>query len=345
KHVTALRQVITQSGGSNPLAGETKVADESANTVTAVIRIITNNVNLNDKAGEKIDYYPRNNVLIIKASQEKMLRVKDVLALLDRERPQVIIKVQIAEVAETNDFQYGMEFAARRRSDSSAMTFNTFQATLWPQNYVDFLISPTTAGFQGSSVSFSTRTGATQEPYVYTLRALEELGFADIVGEPEIVVAQGEVATIRSGEDTPVQVVVVTGTRTDISTEFRNTGVKLYVTPITINRDGVHLNVLAEYSVVTGYTAASVSNAIANPIIAIRKAETTLFLTYDQTLRIGGLKLTEKRKDDSGIPGINKIPILRDILGSKRREGRDTELYFYVTPALYQGTQVLLPVE
>jgi len=338
KHVWGFRQILKGSGGTAPLSTESANTDQRALTVNAVISILKSNINL-AAAGEKLEYVPYSNVLVVKASKGKIDRVKDMLALLDRPRPQVAVKVKIAEIVESSDFQFGMEFAVNRQSpNSDDMTFDSFKTTLWPSSYVDFLVSSSPAGFQGSTISFTTLTGASPEPWIYTLRALEELGLADIVSEPEMVVAQGEIARIKSGEDVPFQVVTTSGNTTNVSVSFKQVGVKLYITPITVNPDGVLLHIYAEFSFVSGFITSELQKGVTNPIIAVRNAETTVFLNFDQTLRVGGLKLVEQRDDDSRIPYIGKIPILGDLLSSKRRDLRTTELYFFVTPGLYHGT-------
>ena len=338
KHVWGFRQVLTKSGGSAPISTESANQDQRALTVSAITSILTNNINLT-ATGEKLEYYPHTNVLVVKAAKGKIDRVKDMLALLDRPRPQVAVKVKIAEIVESSDFQFGMEFAVNRVDPYSGdVTFDSFKTTLWPNNYVDFLVNPSAAGFQGSSITFTTLTGASPEPWSYTLRALEELGFADIVSEPEMVVAQGEVARIKSGEDVPFQVVTTSGTTTNVSVSFKEVGVKLFIAPITVNPEGVLLSVYAEFSFVTGFTTSELQQGVTNPTIAVRNAETTVFFNFDQTLRVGGLKLQEQRDDEGRLPGIGKIPIIGDLLSSQKHELRTTELYFYVTPSLYQGT-------
>ena len=95
------------------------------------------------------------------------------------------------------------------------------------------------------------------------------------------------------------------------------------------------------FGIVTGFTPATVGGAIVNPIISIRKTETTVFLTYDQMIRIGGLKVDEKRSNEGSIPLWNKIPLLGKLLSSQRDEAQSRELYFYIKPSLYEGTEVI----
>jgi len=210
---------------------------------------------------------------------------------------------------------------------------------MFPQNYVDFLISPNAAGWQGTTLQFSSDTGAAIEPFQYVIRALEEMGNANLLSSPELLVAQGEPATIRSGDDTPVVKVTTVGNRTDTSVSYRETGVKLYVTPIVVNPKGCVLNMVAEFSLVTGFTPATVAGSVANPIISIRKAETTVYLTYDQMIRIGGLIVEEKRTEERSIPWINKIPVLGKLLGTTRDQTVKRDLYFYIKPTLYLGPE------
>ena len=337
KNLSGMRMRIREVGGSKPLFAESTPQDTTG-IVNGLIAILTAMVNLNSQVGESITFYEHLSVLVVRASQEKIDRVRKYLAILDRERPQVRVLVQIAEVTEDDEFQFGVDVRIDKRSESRPIAYDSFQARMFPQNYVDFLISPNAAGWQGTTLQFSSDTGALVEPFQYVIRALEEMGNANLLSSPELLVAQGELATIRSGDDTPIVMVTTVGTQVNTAVQYRETGVKLYVTPIAVNPKGCVLNFVAEFSLVTGFTPAAVG-AVVNPIISIRKAETTVFLTYDQMIRIGGLVVEEKRTAERSIPWINKIPILGKLLGTTRDQTARRDLYFYIKPNLYLGPE------
>ena len=338
KNLAGERIRIREVGGSKPLFAESAPQNTKV-FVDGLIAVLTAMVNLNSQVGESVTFYQHLNVLVIRASQEKIDRVRKYLAILDRERPQLRVLVQIAEVAEDDDFQFGIDVRVDKRSESRPIAYDSFQARMFPQNYVDFLVTPNAAGWQGTTIQFSSDTGGAIEPFQYVIRALQDTGNANLLSSPELLVAQGELATIRSGDDTPVIKVTTVGNRTDTSVSYRQTGVKLYVTPIAVNLKGCVLNFVAEFSLVTGFTPAVVGGAVAIPIISIRKAETTVYLSYDQMIRIGGLVVEEKRTDERSIPWINKIPILGKLLGSKRDETVKRDLYFYIKPTRYLGPE------
>ena len=53
-----------------------------------------------------------------------------------------------------------------------------------------------------------------------------------------------------------------------------------------------------------------------------------------QTLVLGGFISRERSRDQEGLPGVSKIPILGGLFGVKREQERHTELAIFVTPVI-----------
>ena len=163
------------------------------------------------------------------------------------------------------------------------------------------------------------------------LTALEQTELADIQAEPTINTLDNRKATILVGEETPVRVIDYgSGTAAAQATvEFKQTGIKLEVTPhVTDDR---HITLVL-------HTERSAVRALADQELGfkvdIQQADNQLLVADGQTAVIGGLTVTQVDKTRSGIPMLSRLPLLGPLFSfsSNREERKD--LIFLVTPRI-----------
>jgi pilus assembly protein CpaC len=171
------------------------------------------------------------------------------------------------------------------------------------------------------------------------IKALTTTNKARVLAEPNLLVAEGETASILVGGEIPIPVVqtatgAATGAAGAITVEWKEFGVRLQIKG-TVGRDGksINLDVTPEVSSLDYANAVVVSNIVL-PALRTRRAHSVLHMNDGQTLVIGGLYQTEWAKNERKIPLLGDLPILGSLFKRTDKQRRDTELVILVTPEI-----------
>jgi pilus assembly protein CpaC len=168
-----------------------------------------------------------------------------------------------------------------------------------------------------------------------TVRALEETQMLRTLAEPTLTAVSGETANFLAGGEFPVPV----GSDDDgITIEFKQFGVNLAFTPVVLSAGRISLKVRTEVSDIsaTGAVSLPIGNdlAVSIPAVSVRRAETTVELPSGGAFVIAGLVQEDTRRAASGLPWLQKLPILGILFSSKDFLENQTELVMIVTPYL-----------
>ncbi len=151
------------------------------------------------------------------------------------------------------------------------------------------------------------------------------------ISSPSILTSENKEAEINVVTDVPIPR-TTTDPNTDTTTtdfEFKEVGVKLKITP-NINENGyVTLDIEQELSEVGAIFETAEGDQTS---FITRDAKTSVVVKDNQTLIIGGLISETGRETLTGIPILNRIPILKRIFGSTVISKEKTELIAMVTP-------------
>ncbi|MDA2917282.1 hypothetical protein MYX64_10675, partial [Nitrospinae bacterium AH_259_B05_G02_I21] len=159
----------------------------------------------------------------------------------------------------------------------------------------------------------------------------------NILSSPSILTSENKPAEIRAITEVPISRTTTdpntNQTRTDF--EFRDVGVTLKITPKITDDRYVTLEIEEELSEVTseaGRGSRTVGTVEVPPDIITREAKTTISVKDNQTIIIGGLISERTSEVVTGIPFLNRIPILKHIFGSTDISKKKTELLVMLTP-------------
>jgi len=169
------------------------------------------------------------------------------------------------------------------------------------------------------------------------VRAMETSGNTKTLSAPSMVVMNNQNAHIQVGDRIPVnQTSVNTGignTTSFSQVEYLDTGVILNVQP-RINPGGlVYMNISQQVSQPNN----SVPLVNGNRTISKRELATQVAVQSGQTVLLGGLIQQDEGNTDTGIPGLNRIPVLGRLFGSTNRSRNRTELIVLITPRVIRG--------
>jgi len=185
----------------------------------------------------------------------------------------------------------------------------------------------------GSALDVLWRTTIGGFSFTAFLHALQTVELADVQAEPLVTTLDNRQAYVDVGEDVPLRVVdagSLSGTAGAKSTvSFKETGIKLLVTPHVTNNRHVLMTVHAERSDIKLSPDPTI-------VFTVRKqvADNQLLVADGETAVIGGLTVTQVDKTKSGIPFLVDLPIVGALFGYTTTSEHRQDLIILITPRI-----------
>jgi type IV pilus assembly protein PilQ len=169
------------------------------------------------------------------------------------------------------------------------------------------------------------------------LAALESTTSGKIISAPKVVTMDNVKATIKQGDEVPY-VTPASGTSPATIT-FKEAVLKLEVKPKITEEGKISMEIKA-----TNDTAdyARGLQLQGNPPIRKNEVESTVVIPNGSTVVIGGIIKTQEDKSVSGLPWLQKIPVLGWLFKTENFERQKTQLFIFVTPKIITGD---IPIE
>jgi type IV pilus assembly protein PilQ len=161
------------------------------------------------------------------------------------------------------------------------------------------------------------------------LSALETTSEGRIISSPRVVIMEGEEAVIKQGEEIPV---ITPATATQPATvTYKPAELELKVIP-KITEDGrisMSINALNNRA-----NKAEKEPTTGNMPIWTNNLKSKVVIRDGDTIVIGGVMKTEEQKGVSGVPWIQKVPILGWLFKTEDIDRTKRELLIFVTPRI-----------
>jgi general secretion pathway protein D len=258
--------------------------------------------------------------------------VSNVVANLNRPKPQVLIKVVFLEVTYNKGVDIGVEGGVTKRINASTT------------NSASSLFGLAQQGITPNSAGVNTLPGAglytvVGNDFSATLRAISEVGKVEVLSRPTVLARNNQQATIVVGQEVPL----ITGVTYDTfgnehnAISYQNVGIILQVTPFITSDNMVEMILAPQISEVDPSHSQAIAyttngQAITAPYIDIRSANTVVVTPDGQTVVIGGLMQNSRSSTDSKIPILGDIPLLGALFHHKLQSDTKTELIILLTP-------------
>ncbi|WEN15296.1 type II secretion system secretin GspD [Rhodanobacter sp. AS-Z3] len=280
----------------------------------------------------RISSVDSNNQLLVRARPAQWEEIKSAISQLDNVPMQVQIETRILEVNLTGEFQFGVQWYLEGLTGSTTDSSGNLVPGQ-PNNPRQIGLGKGGNAFGGEPFFYSFLNSNLQ----VAVRAMETSGNTKTLSAPSMVVMNNQTASIEVGNKIPInQTSVNTGIGTASTysqVSYLNTGVILNVQP-RINPGGlVYMNISQEVS----QADRTVQLVNGNPAISQRKLATQVAVQSGQTVLLGGLIEQAEGNTDTGIPGLNRIPVLGRLFGSTNRSRNRTELIVLITPRVIRG--------
>ena len=266
-----------------------------------------------------------NNSLLIYANQENYRIIERALQQIDRPQMQVAIDATIAEITLNDSLSYGVQFFLTSQSlglkPDQGSVMNTLNAV--GKAAIDRVIP-----------GFNFLVGTETSPKVI-LDALRTITDVKVLSTPSVVVIDNQFASLLVGDQIPIT--TRTAQSVDVPTapvvnniDYRNTGVILRVAP-RINANG---NVLLDVEQEISNVAKTPTALTLTPTVSQRKVRSSIGVASGQTVLLAGLISEREDRSRQGIPGLEQIPFLGEVLSHSDGTRQRTELIIFIRPQI-----------
>jgi len=261
------------------------------------------------------------NSLIVTDSVANLVLVEKLVQFIDKRRGEVEIEVEIVEVdrkklkeygSELSSYQVGAEVdgfsSGKRINDLFYLSSNDVKLTM-PKMLWKFYSSLTNS---------------------------------KVLARPKVRGLDREKIDINLGEKRPIPTttyVPLAGGAADqqpvTAFEMKDVGIALAISPIIHHNREITLDLDFELTYVTDFGSAFVPPTLGN-----RKVTTKLRLHDGETGIIAGLTRGSSTGSSDGIPGLNRVPILKEIFSSRSKMNERTDILLSITARILRMPEI-----
>ena len=274
-----------------------------------------------------------NNTITVRATANIVAIIERIVEQNDNPKAEVVIDVQILEVNRTRAKLFGIDL-------SSFSIGGAFSPEVDPRGAEAdadvFNLNTVTRGISTADFYLSVPSAV--------VRFLETDSETRLIAKPQLRGAEGQEINLNLGDQIPVPATVFTpvaqgGANFNPLTSFnyKDVGVNVQVTPhVTFDGD-IILDLLVENST----RGQDVNIAGQNlPSFGSRRVQTRLRLRDGESNLLAGLLREEERRSLRGIPGLLRLPFLRNLLAANDNEIRQTDIVMLLTPRIVRTQQL-----
>ena len=279
--------------------------------------------------GARVSADVATNSIIVYAPSSVQPMYKNLISALDQRRPQVLIEAKIVSIDTTNNFELGVEVSTGDRTgDRRAFAFSRSGI-----NAVD-----STNGFLSLAGSLTGFNGAIVDADVadVIVQAISSHSRGRILSSPKILVNDNSTGTLESTDERSFASTTVTpgGATTTGFSGAEAAGTIVGVTP-HINADN-HL--LLDFSVEFSFFGQSTSTLIPPPRTAER-IESSVTVPNGHTVIVGGLNRSTSRDSFTGIPWLEKIPVIRQLSSRTGKTADSRSFFLFIRPIILRDNK------
>ncbi len=245
---------------------------------------------------------------------------------------QVLVDVKVVEVRLNQAHSYGVDWSIIQESIKKINNLS-LTSNFGSQNITD--------GAMGifSIAGPHPGSGITAAGFNAVTRLLETQGKVEVVSQPKLLLLNNQVGVIQVGTTTAYldqsQIETLQGGNTiaTVSTNQVQEGVTMRLSANLVGENNIYLSLSPVVTTVDQIRQiVSGTTKIEAPKTTTKSLNTVVKAKDGQTIVIGGLITSRIENADSGIPGINKIPVLKYLFGFRSGSAAKTELIIFITP-------------
>ena len=306
-------QLLFPEAEDNSASGENRPAPEAAPAGLPVAGESAVSANLS----VKIVADESTNSLLIRSTARDYRQLLTTISQLDVVPLQVMVNAVIAQITLNDENRFGVDWS-RIASNAAMDPISTSSMTDFVPNLGGLMFSK---GFLDGSARVEA-----------TLEAIAVNNDVRLLARPSLTVSNNQEGEIQIGAEVPVEAgqSIGTGGVSTTNIQYRPTGIELYITP-QINEDGVVNLIIRQVLSSVDNSAAGVNN---NPVFNNQEISTTVVVRNGENIVLGGLIQTDIESLNTGIPVINRVPVLGNLFSYQQENRERRELFIVLRPEI-----------
>jgi type IV pilus assembly protein PilQ len=296
-----------------------------------------------DRGSVSVD--ARTNQVILTDTAAIIKQAREIIRVIDKVTPQVIIEARIVEASTNFSKEIGTEWGAGYGNQTATVMRNVGDA-LTAANVTDL---ESLVGYNAMPYGFNSAmnlgdlTSASDPSFGFNfiripgtplvlnakILAKESQGELKIISSPKVVTLDNKKAVIKQGLKYPYNKLDNNGNST---TEFIPIELELETTPHVTPDNRISMLIKISKSDLGGIINASQS-------FTTKEAQTELLVDDGDTVVIGGIMKTTEDVGGTGVPFLSKLPILGWLFKAKKDSTQKEELLIFITPKIVQLEQ------
>ncbi len=259
------------------------------------------------------------NMLMVRDSAEVIRLAEKVIAAQDLPEPEVMLELEVLEVSVNRLLDIGIR---------------------WPDS-----VSATVSGADGVPGQLTLNELRSRSADLVRLRTNNPLvsaqlrsqkGDANLLANPRVRVRNKQSAKILIGERVPV---ITTTSTANVgnseSVSYLDVGLKLEIEPTVSLDDEVSMKIALEVSNILETIIRSSGTQAYR--LGTRNTSTSLRVRDGETNILAGLIQRDERHSNTGIPGLNEVPVVNRLFGAGQDSDTRTEIVLLITPRIVRN--------
>ena len=277
--------------------------------------------------GARISADTATNSLIVYAPANIQSLYEKLIRSLDQRRPQVLIQADIVAVDTSDNFSLGVEISAGDRKGAK----RAFEFTSFGLSEVDPITGALTVK---PSLGFN---GVVVDPDVadVIVQALSEHRRGRVLSSPKILVNDNQTGVLNSVSSVPFE--ATNQFESSLITSVggnQEAGTSIQVTPHINEDDHLQLEFDIEFSTFVGTGTAELP-----PPRQIDRVGSVVTIPDGKTVVVGGLKRSSEGDSFTGVPWLEKIPVVRELTSLRSEELSTTSFFVFLRPRILRDSQ------
>ena len=259
------------------------------------------------------------NMIMVRDSAEVIRVAEKLIASQDLAEPEVMLELEVLEVSVSRLLNLGIR---------------------WPDSVSAGVVGADGVPGQLTLTELRNRNSdmvrlRISDP-VISAQLRSQKGDANLLANPRVRVRNKQAAKVLIGERVPVITTISTANVGNSETvSYLDVGLKLEIEPTVTLDDEVSMKVALEVSNILE-TIVRTSGTQAYRL-GTRNTSTTLRVRDGETNILAGLIQRDERRANTGIPGLNEIPVANKLFGASEDSDTRTEIVLLITPHIVRN--------
>ena len=280
--------------------------------------------------GEAVTADPNTNTIIVRGGPEVQKNYRQMIQMLDRRRPQVLLEATVVTIDTTHNFNFGVELSAHSNGMTKFLSFSQFG--LSTVNVATGALTPNAS--QGGTAAVI-GTGVANA----VINALVTDGHARVQSAPRVLVNDNATGLLASIAEQPFS--SVNASTTVATTSFggyADAGTTITLTPHISEGDYLQLEYAVELSSFTGLGNSATGEP---PPRQTDRVESKVTIPDGSTIIVGGLNRRTFERDVNAVPILGQIPFLRFLFSSRSNDASTETLFVFLRPTILRDESFL----